>query len=214
MIDNDENAPASALVLRQESGATGWLSAGRASGARPRAAGARRSAGPRSGGPRSPQPVVPLGRNVPVGAFHFRRAAPVTDGDLELCRRLIAAYDAAVAAAHHRGGMWLDAIFTDRQRALAAALDSKDPARLALTMATMFRSDFVLGLAPGSMVRRSRAPRSAPRVDTHPQQTDCARRGSRRRPARESRTGERRTGSAAGRRAARRADRGASRPLT
>ncbi|HEY0345007.1 MAG TPA: putative sugar O-methyltransferase [Solirubrobacteraceae bacterium] len=88
---------------------------------------------------------------VPAGTFHFRPAAPVTDADVELCRRLIAAYDAAVFVSQDRRGMWTDPIFSDRQRALSAALRDKDPARLASTMATMFRSDFVLGLAPGSL---------------------------------------------------------------
>jgi len=81
----------------------------------------------------------------------FREARPVTDADVALCERLIAAHRQAVIDAPKLEGMWTTDLFKERQRALAAPLADRDPVALAERLAVMFRSDFVIGMAGGSL---------------------------------------------------------------
>jgi hypothetical protein len=91
-------------------------------------------------------------RAVPRGRMEFRSPQPITDSELALCRRLIDAYVLATTQAATPEGMWSHEIFRARQQALGYALDQRDPAMLAELLGSMFRSDFVLGIAPGSLV--------------------------------------------------------------
>jgi hypothetical protein len=81
----------------------------------------------------------------------FRDPVPPAEPDVALCRRLIDAYVLAQADAPAPTGMWSHGIFEQRQRELVRALDRGDPTVLAELLAGMFRSDFVLGMAPGSL---------------------------------------------------------------
>jgi hypothetical protein len=93
-------------------------------------------------------------RNVPSsGEPLFRAPRPVSAADLELCRRLIDAHRLARSTAPPPSGMWAHGIFEERQRELEGALRGGSPAILAELLASMFRSDFVLGMAPGSLGR-------------------------------------------------------------
>jgi hypothetical protein len=100
---------------------------------------------------------------IPAAHIRKRPAAAVTDADRELCQRLIAAYGAvgthdSVAAATE--GMW-SWIFDTRQHELAQALERGDPGQLAALLSTMFQSDFVLGMAPGSLITHAQSPLGA-----------------------------------------------------
>ncbi len=99
-----------------------------------------------------------LSRGVlPPTKIASREAQPVTDADLELCERLIRAHALAVEGigdGQATQGMW-SWIFDSRQQQLAEALASRDPGRLARLMVTTFDQDFVLGMAPGPLMRRT-----------------------------------------------------------
>jgi hypothetical protein len=82
---------------------------------------------------------------------HFRQPQVVSASDVELCKRLIDAYGRATDAAPSGDGMWSHPVFQQRQAALVDALDRRDPELLAGLLASMFRSDFVLGMHPGSL---------------------------------------------------------------
>jgi hypothetical protein len=90
---------------------------------------------------------------VPQVDMHFRRARPVGDEDLALCKRLIDAYELAQIDASPTEGMWSHDIFRSRHRDVARALKRRDAAALAECLAAMFRSDIVLGtgMAQGSV---------------------------------------------------------------
>jgi hypothetical protein len=96
-----------------------------------------------------------LKRNaVPVKpSIVFRDPEPVTNREVALCERLLAAYErAATGRLQTEEGMWAQPVFQHRQRALREPLDRRDAALLAERLAGMFRSDFVLGIsAPGSL---------------------------------------------------------------
>jgi hypothetical protein len=47
--------------------------------------------------------------------------------------------------------MWSHEIFLNRQRELVLALERSEPAGVAELLASMFRSDFIVGIAPGSL---------------------------------------------------------------
>lgn len=95
---------------------------------------------------------------VPSGQFHFREPHEATDSALALCERLIAAYGRSISdGPADRRGMWTTDLFQHRHRELHAALVARDPADLARTLASMFRSDIVLGMAAGSMGHTERS---------------------------------------------------------
>jgi hypothetical protein len=97
--------------------------------------------------------------SIPRGRFSFRAAEPVGVEDIALCERLIAAYSRAVGDAPAQDGMWGHDVFRERQAVLADALAREDAAALAELLASMFRSDFVVGMAAGSLVsERQSAP--------------------------------------------------------
>ena len=88
-----------------------------------------------------------------------RAPHPVSDADIALCERLIAAYDAALGGrtgGEQADGMW-SWIYETRQRPLAQILDARDARALALALASMFRSKFVLGMAPGALIDHSQS---------------------------------------------------------
>ncbi|HXC24146.1 MAG TPA: putative sugar O-methyltransferase [Solirubrobacteraceae bacterium] len=71
---------------------------------------------------------------------------------MALCSRLVDAY--ASSQADHApapAGMWSHEVFQRRQRPLLRVLHNRDAAALADLLAGMFRADFVLGMAPGSL---------------------------------------------------------------
>jgi len=88
---------------------------------------------------------------IPKLPVHFRAPSPASEADIVLCQRLIDAYSLAQSAAPPASGMWGHQLFQERQRALLEALDRRDPVLLANRLASMFRSDFVLGMAQGSL---------------------------------------------------------------
>jgi hypothetical protein len=94
----------------------------------------------------------------PSTDVHFRAPRPVANADVELCQRLIDAYVLAQVDVPRPSGMWSHEAFQNRQRALLAALRRGDAALLAELLASMFRSDFVLGMAPGSAGIAARPP--------------------------------------------------------
>jgi hypothetical protein len=101
--------------------------------------------------------------HIPAAPIAKRPPAAVTGADLELCERLIVAYRAvashdSVAAATE--GMW-SWILDTRQHELAQALEQGDAGRLAALLARMFQSDFVLGMAPGSLISHAQSPLGA-----------------------------------------------------
>jgi hypothetical protein len=77
-----------------------------------------------------------------------------------LCQRLIDAYASAQLDAPSTSGMWAHGVFQRRQRELISPLRRGDATALAESLASMFQSEFVLGMAPGSLgVARSRLTR-------------------------------------------------------
>jgi hypothetical protein len=95
---------------------------------------------------------------IPGGQLEFTPARPVTADDRELCRRLIDAYARATrgaAGAESTTGMWAW-IFSERQRRLAEALEGGDADGLAVMLAAMLRSEFVVGMAYGDLVGAAR----------------------------------------------------------
>lgn len=88
---------------------------------------------------------------IPAANMCFREPRPVSEADLALCARLLLAYERAQADAPRLGGMWSHAVFQERQRDLVEALDRGDVQPLAELLSSMFRADFVLGIAPGSL---------------------------------------------------------------
>ena len=89
----------------------------------------------------------------PTGEQLFRAPAPVTEADIQLCQRLIDAYRLAQSQAPPPAGVWSHSVFAQRQRELREALERGSAVAVAGLLASMFRSDFVLGMAPGSMGR-------------------------------------------------------------
>jgi hypothetical protein len=95
---------------------------------------------------------------VPPTRIEFRPPTPVSDADVELCQRLLAAFSKAgeqQPGAQSTEGMW-SWIFDARQGDLAATLKKGDPAALAELMASMLAQDFVLGMAQGPLIRQTR----------------------------------------------------------
>jgi hypothetical protein len=88
---------------------------------------------------------------LPSTDVHFRSPRSVADADIALCQRLIDAYVSAQSAAPSPSGIWSHGIFQHRQRELVSALERGDASLLARLLASMFRSEFVLGTAPGSL---------------------------------------------------------------
>jgi hypothetical protein len=88
--------------------------------------------------------------SVPAVELEFRSPRPVSEEDVALCQRLVNAYAVAQAEAPTQSGMWGQELFQDRQRELLRALRGQDASALAERMASLFRSDFVLGMAGGS----------------------------------------------------------------
>jgi hypothetical protein len=87
---------------------------------------------------------------IPSPDLRFRATRPVTSTDVALCDRLIEAYALAQAGGPPASGMWAHEVFQDRQRDLAFALRAGNGELLAELLASMFRSEFVLGMASGS----------------------------------------------------------------
>jgi hypothetical protein len=96
---------------------------------------------------------------VPFVRLHFREARQVTVADEAICSRLIAAFREAQVDEPKTTGIWSQDVFQQRQRPLTDALQKGDPSVLAERLAEMFRADFVLGMAIGSL---GIAPRSRP----------------------------------------------------
>jgi hypothetical protein len=90
---------------------------------------------------------------IPATRIDRRAPKPIDDIDLEICRRLSAAYAEARKNNPTRQSdenMW-SWIFDTRQRQLATALEGGDVRALAMLLTSMFRQDFVLGMATGSL---------------------------------------------------------------
>jgi len=97
---------------------------------------------------------------IPAAVIEKRRAAAVTDADRDLCARLITAYREVAAHNSVAGateGMW-SWIFDTRQHELVRTLERGDAGELAALLAGMFQSDFVLGMAPGSLISHAQSP--------------------------------------------------------
>jgi hypothetical protein len=91
------------------------------------------------------------GGALPTTHMTFREPRAVEASDVALCARLIDAFRAAEADAPAPSGMWSHDIFSERHRKLREALDRADPRLLAELLSSMFRSDFVIGMALGSL---------------------------------------------------------------
>jgi len=88
---------------------------------------------------------------IPRPELKYRPPLPVDDEDVALCERLVDAYSLAVEQEPAQSGMWAQEVFRARQGKLVSPLRDRDARLLAERLAQMFRSDFVLGMAPGSM---------------------------------------------------------------
>jgi hypothetical protein len=98
--------------------------------------------------------LYPTRGRVPPARIGRRAPKAVGDMDIELCQRLIAAYVRAGDHAPPDGptvSMW-SWIFRTRQRELAATLDNGNVKALAALMASMFRQNFMLGMASGPLL--------------------------------------------------------------
>ncbi len=102
--------------------------------------------------------LVP-GKRIPAVRIGDREATPPNAGDIALCARLIEAYAQATSRddADPTQGMW-SWIFDARQKGLAECVLSGDAEALAGQLSTMFRQDFVLGMAPGPLLLQARSP--------------------------------------------------------
>jgi hypothetical protein len=103
---------------------------------------------------------------IPSPDLHFRATRTPTEADIALCQRLIDAYSLAQAEGPRTSGMWAHEVFQDRQRDLVFALRSANGELLAQRLAPMFRSEFVLGMASGSLGARE-SPRIVNRFWAH-----------------------------------------------
>jgi hypothetical protein len=92
---------------------------------------------------------------IPRTAIEFRTPAPATAADVALCERLIAAF-ARTSDAGTTTGMW-SWIADTRQGSLADALRERNARRLADLLASMFQSEFVVGMAAGSLGSRAQS---------------------------------------------------------
>jgi hypothetical protein len=88
---------------------------------------------------------------VPSLDLHYRAPHPITDADVILCQRLIDAYVLAERESPSTPGMWTHEIFRERHRTLIDALARHDATSLAERLASMFRSEFVVGMATGNL---------------------------------------------------------------
>ncbi len=90
----------------------------------------------------------------------FNQAKPVLKDDLYLCQRLISAYHKATAQRlkieNNTSRIWSEGIKRYCAK-LISAMESKDAQQLAGILSTMFREDFVYGLASGSLVDNARS---------------------------------------------------------
>jgi hypothetical protein len=87
------------------------------------------------------------------GRIHKHSPSRSTQADVELCERLINAFAAATdgtLATQETTGVW-GWIFHSYQLPLAQAIEHRDASVLAEALASMFQTDFVFGLSPGSM---------------------------------------------------------------
>ncbi|MFA5117960.1 MAG: putative sugar O-methyltransferase [Candidatus Omnitrophota bacterium] len=96
---------------------------------------------------------------VPTLKISFREPLPVAAPDIVLAKRLIAAYRKATADCSlnekNTSRLWSQEIKRNCGL-LIAAIDKADEQELAFLLASMFRSDFVYGLASGSLVSHAR----------------------------------------------------------
>lgn len=83
---------------------------------------------------------------------------PVTTADIDLCERLIVAFEAATGNGRYEKarGMWAW-MFNTYQQPLADALERHDPAGLARLLASMFQREFTKGLMVYADVSNSRS---------------------------------------------------------
>jgi hypothetical protein len=96
------------------------------------------------------------GGRIPTTAITQLPPNPVTDADIAICERLIAAFTAAVdEGADARGrpdrGLWAW-IWDNHHRRLAEALERGDPRYLGGLLAGMFREDFASGIELGGPI--------------------------------------------------------------
>lgn len=97
---------------------------------------------------------------VPPVELAYRPAPPIHGSDVVLCQRLIDAHARALCESPPTAGIWALEDFQRRQSALSAAVLGGDPVSLAGQLASMFRSEFVVGLAFGSLTLAPRSPLS------------------------------------------------------
>jgi hypothetical protein len=104
--------------------------------------------------------------SVPQAQIASRSPNHVSTADIELCERLIAAYQKAKELDQARNatdGMW-SWIHDTRQKELASVLDDRDAQALAGLMVSMHNQDFVLGMASGPLIRQTESSRLARRA--------------------------------------------------
>ncbi|MGH2852790.1 MAG: putative sugar O-methyltransferase [Solirubrobacteraceae bacterium] len=98
------------------------------------------------------------GGRVPPGRIERRSPTPVTEADVALCERLLAAFTAITSQGAEQGethhGIWAWILKAHQQR-LADMLEHGDARELALLLAAMFQKEFVWGIAHGGHLRES-----------------------------------------------------------
>jgi hypothetical protein len=90
-------------------------------------------------------------RGVSSPELYYRDPQPVSDADVELCGRLINAYALAQQDGPKMAGMWAHEVFQGRQRRLVDALEAQHPEDVAELLGSMFRAEFVVGMAGGNL---------------------------------------------------------------
>jgi hypothetical protein len=94
-------------------------------------------------------------RKIPTLKITYNEAKKVTEQEVLLCRRLILAYRKAtsdrVETEKNTSRLWSQTLNT-HYRKLISVMDSQDAQELAKILSSMFREDFVYGLASGCLV--------------------------------------------------------------
>jgi hypothetical protein len=98
--------------------------------------------------------LLKIGR-IPSTTIVYRKVREVTQNDLNLCERLLEAYRRSIrdASKADTGPLWSSVIDRHYEK-LVSSLESEKPDVLALILSSLFREDFVFGLASGDLINK------------------------------------------------------------
>lgn len=99
-------------------------------------------------------------RKIPTLKITFNEVKPIVKEDVFLCQRLIAAYRKATLSKskieNSTGQLW-SRVIVKYYGKLASTMESENAEELARILSSMFREDFVYGVATGSIVDNARS---------------------------------------------------------